>query len=230
MGAGKILKNFATQLLVQNLWNFASEQRSGMTFILSSRSKRRIVVRPPGESVNTNPYLASFLTGVIVRESHRKGVEGIKSLLESGLAAQADDLYWRVLRPTALLAGLFLVLLGQPLAGLCVFLLGFNILAQGERLVGYARGLKMGKKGLSMVLASMARTRSVLAPFAGGLMGIISAMFVFNLDRASAAFSVNWFVFAGFFTVSMVFAVLRISPLFNLLTNLVLVVILGMFI
>ena len=79
MGAGKVLRNFIAQLFVQNLWNFRTEQGPGMTLVLSSRSKNGKIVEPPRLTFNTNPYLASFLTGVLVREWNEKGMEDICS-------------------------------------------------------------------------------------------------------------------------------------------------------
>jgi len=181
MGAGKVLRNFIAQLFVQNLWNFRTEQRPGMTLVLSSRSKNGKIVESPRLTFNTNPYLASFLTGVLVREGHRAGIERVSSVLETSLAAAGDDLYWRVLRPTALLAGMFFVVIGQPLIGILIFLSGFNLFTQGERLVGYARGLKRGRKALSDVLASLGRVKRILLPLAGGLVGLLCAVLLFNL-------------------------------------------------
>ncbi len=67
------------QLFVQNLWNFESKQGPGITLALSSRSKNGKIVESPRLTFNTNPYLASFLTGVLVREWNEKGMEGISS-------------------------------------------------------------------------------------------------------------------------------------------------------
>jgi mannose/fructose/N-acetylgalactosamine-specific phosphotransferase system component IID len=227
MGTGKVLKNYMMQLLIQNLWSFTSEQKPGLTFLLSARSRENRVIRPPKATFNTNPYLASFLTGVIIREQHKKGAEGVSSILESTLAAHGDDLYWRVLRPAALLAGMVLVIVGQPLAGLCVFLVGFNFFAQGERLVGYARGLKKGRKAFTEVVTSITRIKKIVLPLAGGLVGLLCAVFIFNLDASRSLVTEGWFVFIPLFGISFVFAFLRISPLFNLLVNLLIVVVLG---
>lgn len=229
MGACKVLKNYLMQLFVQNMWSFASEQKPGITLVLSARSRRKMVIRPPQSTFNTNPYLASFLTGVLVREQRQEGKEGTSSLLESSLAAQGDDLYWRVLRPTALLAGMLLVVAAQPLIGILIFLLGFNLFAQGQRLIGHVRGLKRGRKALRDVLASLARLKRILLPLAGAVVGLFCAAIVFNLDTSGFLLRQGWFVFVPLFAVSLVFAFLRISPLFNLLGNLLIVVVLGIF-
>lgn len=227
MGAGKILKNFLVQLFVQNIWNFHSEQRPGMTLVLSSRSRKGKVVLPPRTSVNTNPYLASFLTGVIVREKHRKGVVEVSSILESSLAAQGDDVYWRILRPAALLAGILCVILGQPLIGLLVFFLGFNVMAQGERLFGYARGLKKGKRGLKEVLTSLGRMKKVLLPVSGALIGLLIASVLLPVHlNPLVAGGVEWYLFLPFFGLAFLGAMFRITPLLNLAVNLIVLVLL----
>ncbi len=228
MGAGKVIKNFAAQLFIQSLWNFASEQKPGITFVLSSRSRKKALVRPPLPTFNTNPFLASFLTGVLVREWHKDGVKDVTHLLESSLAAQGDDLYWRVLRPTALLAGMFLALLGQPLFALGVFLLGFNFFAQGERLLGYVRGFKRGRKALPHLIASLGRTKRIILPVAGVLIGLLAGAMIFRLDSSSFLLrDVEWFIFLPLLAVSFVFAVLRLSVLLNLVVNLLVVIVLG---
>jgi len=230
MGAGKVLKNFLAQLLVQNLWNFTSEQRPGITFALSSRAGKETLLRPPRTTFNTNPYLASFLTGVLAREQRRRGIAGVSLVLEGSLAAQGDDLYWRVLRPTALLAAMVLALVGKPVIGLAVFLVGFNLLAQGERLVGYVRGLKRGRGALKDVIARMTRVKRLLLTLGGVLMGLLAAVMIFRLDVSSGLLQPDqWMFFIPCLAVSLLFAVFKGSVILNLVVNLVVLAVLGAF-
>lgn len=228
MAFGKVLKNFVAQLLVQNIWNFSSEQRPGMMLVLSMRSKRGEVVTPPRLTFNTNPYLASFITGILVREMRRSKIEDVSSLLETSLAAQGDDLYWRILRPLTLLAGVLLALLGQPVFGVLVFLVGFNLIAQGERLSGYVRGLRKGKAGVSAMIASIRRKKKILLPVAGVLTGVLCGAMTLNLGIAGFFIQgTEWFVFIPMFALAFLFALLRLSPLLNLVVNLIVLVIIG---
>ena len=114
MGAAKILKNFIAQFFVQNLWNFASEQGPGMAFVLSARSRKKTVIRPPQSTFNTNPYLASFLTRVLVREQNKEGIEWVSSLLMES---------WFVFIPCFAISLVFALLRISPLFNLLVNLL-----------------------------------------------------------------------------------------------------------
>ena len=225
MGVRKIITNFMTQLFIQNVWNFSSEQRSGMILVLSTRT--RTVIRPPRSSVNTNPFYASFLTGILVREWNKKEIGTVLGVLESTLAVQGDDLYWRLLRPTALLAAIFLVLLGQPLLGIGVYLLGFNIFAQGERLVGYPRGLKNGKYAVGKLINNTARIKKVVFPIGGFVTGLLLGTSIFNIDISSPLINPDWFLFIPLFFISVLFSLFKIPTLLTFLFNLVALVIAG---
>lgn len=228
MAFGKILKNYISQLLIQNIWNFTSEQRPGMMFVLSSRSTTGKVVAPPRFSFNTNPYFASFLTGILVREARRGQAEEVSSILETSLAAQGDDLYWRILRPAALLAGSLCVLLGQPLVGIVAFLVGFNLFAQGERLLGYVRGLRLGRQGVNVMLGSIRLQKKILLPITGVIIGVLAGCMTLDLRfEGFLTQGVEWFIFIPMFAVAFLFALLRLPPLMSILLNLIVLVMIG---
>ncbi len=233
MVLSKILVNYLAQLFIQNGWNFRNEQRPGMTLVLSLRNRGKIT-SIPRNTVNTNPYLASFLAGVLVKERSRSNIEGTRnfeettSIMESGLAAHGDDLYWRILRPTSLFVAMGFVLFGQPLLGLLVFIFGFNILSQGERLLGFRRGLTKGKDGFVEFMKSLSRIKRIILIVSGVAVGFLVSCMLFSPHVESFLFNaVEWFVFLPLFLVSLMFAFLRISPFFNLLANLLVVIVLG---
>lgn len=235
MALPKILVNYLAQLLIQNGWNFRNEQKMGMTLVLSLENRGKIT-SVPRNTVNTNPYLASFFTGVLVNEMINKDkqpegkIEEISSTIESSLAAHGDDLYWRILRPTSLLVAMGFVMFGQPLIGLLVFIFGFNLLSQGERLLGYRRGLRKGKEAFLDFIKSLARLKRIILVVSGVVVGFLLACMIFSPQVESLLFNeVEWFVFMPLFVVSILFAFLRVSPFFNLLVNLLIVFLLGVF-
>lgn len=228
----KIFVNYLAQLLIQNGWNFRNEQKLGMTLILSLENRGKIT-SIPRNTVNTNPYLASFFTGVLVNEGAKQQggkIEEVSSIMESTLAAHGDDLYWRILRPTSLLVAMGFVLFGQPLIGLLTFFFGFNVLSQGERLLGYRRGVRKGKDGLLDFIKSLARMKRIMLVISGLAVGFLISCMLFSPSVESLLFNgVEWFVFLPLFVVSVLFSFLRVSSILNLLVNLLIVCLLGVF-
>ncbi|NLI98971.1 PTS system mannose/fructose/sorbose family transporter subunit IID [bacterium] len=223
----KILVNYMFQLFIQNGWNFHNEQRIGMTLALSIRNKGRIV-SIPRNTLNTHPYLASFLAGVLLKENSGEKMEEISSLLETSLAAQGDDLYWRLLRPAALLISMGFVLFGQPLIGMLVFFLGFNAFAQGERLVGFKRGLEKGKEALVPLLTSLSKIKKIVLIVAGVILGFLVSLMLFILNNEHFLFArVEWFIFLPLFAVSLFFSILKIPFILGLFFNLAAVIVVG---
>jgi len=97
-------------LVSASLWDL----QPGMAFVFSARSRKKAVIRSPQSTFNTNPYLASFLTGVLVREQNKEGIEWVSSLLMES---------WFVFIPCFAISLVFALLRISPLFNLLVNLL-----------------------------------------------------------------------------------------------------------
>ncbi|GEM_PF-1866101 len=226
MGFIKVLRNYLLQLFVQNVWNFKTEQSPGMRLVLSFNSKKGMPT-PPRSTFNTNPYLASYLSGVILKELRRGDKSGVSATLESSLAFQGDDLYWRVLRPVTLIVAMILVIFAHPSAGIIFFLLAFNILAQGERFIGFSRGVKKGRHGLKEMFINIARIKKTLLFTSALLVGFILSVMFFPLEDAGLLIlGFQWYWVLLLLSISLIFSIFRLSPLFNFAVNLVVIILL----
>lgn len=134
----KTIKNFVLQMFIQSTWSEKGQQKSGLLFALSGLTKKEKFKEKKKkiEIFNTNPYMASYLTGTLLKASP----ESVK-YMESYYAAVGDDVIWSTLRPALLLFSTFLIMI-QGIVGALGFLLMYNIICQGIRLLGFPLGIK----------------------------------------------------------------------------------------
>jgi len=102
---------------------------------------------------NTNPYLANFLIGGLIRlEEERRSGSGMspervilfKETLGRALASLGDQLFWLGLQPTVLMIGILFALMGKPagvLAPVLLFTVGQLIFRYRAIDLGYRLGI-----------------------------------------------------------------------------------------
>jgi mannose/fructose/N-acetylgalactosamine-specific phosphotransferase system component IID len=160
LGSGLKLRVWLWSLTLQGSWNPQRMQNLGLLTILLGwlRGERRhteqdrLFCRRYYEFFNTNPYLANFLIGGLLRlECHRRGGGDVPSgfartfrdSLGRALASIGDQLFWMGLRPALVMAACLCGLLGSGTAALVVF----AAFAAGQlvlRWVSLERGYRLG--------------------------------------------------------------------------------------
>jgi PTS system mannose-specific IID component len=150
-------------LALQASWNPQRMQNLGLLAVLvpwlRSRGcgveERRRFARRHYEFFNTNPYLANFVIGGILRlESEGSTSNGIsaptmrtfRNSLAPSFAGLGDQLFWLGLRPGVLLLAALFAFFGSPggaLAVVAAFTLGQLELRRRALQSGYARGFEI---------------------------------------------------------------------------------------
>ncbi len=150
-------------LALQAAWNPQRMQNLGLAAALAPWLRRRAPALPLArrfcrrhyEYFNTNPYLANFIVGGVLRleeENLRAGgrqnrlVLGFKSSLARAFASLGDQLFWLGLQPAVLMLSCLLGLAGRTWEGLLpVALFGAaQLLLRWRALAtGYALGLEI---------------------------------------------------------------------------------------
>lgn len=154
---------FLRLLVLQASWNHQRMQNLGLLACLMpwlrdrprDPERDRLFCRRYYEFFNTNPYLAGYVVGGLLRlEQEREGQGGLprgqaqvfRDSLARALASLGDQLFWLGLRPaTLLLAALLALVAGPaapwPLAGLALATVAFQFTWRWRSLGrGYAAG------------------------------------------------------------------------------------------
>ncbi len=122
---------FVRTLALQASWNHQRMQNLGLLVCLMpwlrdrerDADRDRLFCRRYYEFFNTNPYLAGYVIGGLLRLEHeREGAGGLprgqsqifRDSLARALASLGDQLFWLGLRPAAALLGCALALTGRP--------------------------------------------------------------------------------------------------------------------
>lgn len=141
---------------------------------------------------NTNPYMAGWLIGAVMRleeESHRTGVPSelkiakFKKHMSQSLAAIGDQVFWRQLKPICAMLGLVATAYFSTV-GLVVFLVAYNVPHLTMRFYGVVGGYHQGF-GLVKEL-SMSHFKDVIAyldKFAAFLVGALFVLFGFSQSQ-----------------------------------------------
>jgi PTS system mannose-specific IID component len=173
----------ATFLLT--LWNDRTLQGPGFAWTIES--KRCTAGRAAGYAAgfNTTPAMAPCVIGAVARmEDDGEPPENISMVKDSGstsLAAVGDQLFWGSLRPSAALAGLVALQLG-PIVSAALLLLAQGLPQLAFRILGLARGLKLGKLAIPVCIVS-ARRVFALSSVAGA---VLAGMFAGAVVRGAA--------------------------------------------
>lgn len=150
-------------LCIQGSWNYQTLIGTGFAFALlpalrhihqgDPAALERALARHAA-LFNSHPYLATVAAGAVARieadGAPPELVDRFKSALRGSLGSMGDRLVWLVWRPTTLLAGLSLLLIGAPWwLAVGVFLVSYNALHLWLRAwgldTGLAHGLQVGR-------------------------------------------------------------------------------------
>ncbi len=183
---------FARLLALQASWNHQRMQNLGLLVCLMpwlrarprDPERDRLFCRRYFEFFNTNPYLAGYVVGGLLRlETEREDAGGLprgqaqvfRDSLARAFASLGDQLFWLGLRPTVALAGCVLALTGQawPVVGLGAAVAAGQVAWRWHALGrGYAAGYDivglLGDPRWHRAIAGAKRAVRVLAGLAAG--------------------------------------------------------------
>ena len=187
---------------IQGSWNFPQMQGLGFLFALSpwlrqvnttgddadnaagdnvSNDDGNVVRRSLRRHLgyfNTNPYMATYVLGVVARlEEEGQGEESVRmrTNLMGPLGAIGDGLYWASFRPLCLLLALVIATIRVEIAPL-LFLAAYNAVHITDRWsylnMGYEKAHVAIEGALSLKDRSVGRiSRKLIAPVVGFLLG-----------------------------------------------------------
>jgi len=172
-----LLSAFLRSFFLQTAWNFEKGLNYGVAFVLAPVLRRlfppeeraRALVRHM-EYFNTQPYVASFILGAILRmEAERAGLPPVRqkqkeeeiSALKMGMmgpvAAVGDNLFWATIRPFCGILAVSLMYV-EPFRGAwlpavvpMLFLLVFNSAHLSVRMAGFVQGFRAGEQVVETV-------------------------------------------------------------------------------
>ena len=203
-GTAARLRVWLWSLSLQGSWNPQRMQNLGLLAVLLSWLRRaprdtdqdRMFCRRYYEFFNTNPYLANFLIGGLLRlEQRRRDGEAIpqgfartfRDSLGRAFASIGDQLFWMGMRPALVMAACLCGLLGQGEAALAVF----AAFAAGQlvlRWVSLGRGYRLGMDIVD-VLADRRWHRAVAAVHRAGMVltGVVAGLYLTRVQDVAAS-------------------------------------------
>ena len=128
---------YLRSLALQGSWNPQRMQNLGLLTTLlpwlrrqqAGHEQRRLFIRRHYEFFNTNPYLANYVVGGLLRleadlSAGRSGsgqqIRTFRDTLAPTFASLGDQLFWLGLRPTLLLVAILLAAVGLPFGSVAV--------------------------------------------------------------------------------------------------------------
>lgn len=193
IGTIDLLRVFARGLLIQASWSFERMQSLGFAYAIEPVLRKLYPVQAEYESrlklhmgyFNTQPYLASFILGAVVRLEQDRAlgiktdadVQGLKSSLMAPLGALGDSFFWGSFKPLVAVTAAALVMTGSWWAPL-LFLVLYNIGHLGLRVSVLFRGYETGGDAVDLMaryrFTSWARLFKVTSlAVLGGLLGMM---------------------------------------------------------
>jgi len=193
LGRAERLRVWLWSLTLQGSWNPQRMQNLGLAATLLAWLRRepreteqdRLFCRRYYEFFNTNPYLANFLIGGLLRlERHRRSggevppdfARTFRDSLGRAFASLGDQLFWMGLRPALVMAACLLALLGLPVAALGLFLAfaaGQLVLRWVSLDLGHALGMDildvLGDRRWHRAVAGIKRAGMLLACMVAGV-------------------------------------------------------------
>lgn len=198
MDLGALARGTVALLFLQSSWSFEGKQAIGFWLLLAAlarnRQERASLLSRFRRPSNTNHYLAGFSASALVREfrADPAAAERIEPALESMLAAQGDNLFWRALRPFWGAAAVFAGLLGLRWAP-WLFLAGFGVCTLATRIAGLFIGLRSGKSAVRRVADHVPRVGHGVELAGALLIGLLIVPGLFGHERLVWAWSLPAF-------------------------------------
>jgi mannose/fructose/N-acetylgalactosamine-specific phosphotransferase system component IID len=188
MGFIEILKGFFISMFLSSSWSYLGRQSVGILAILLSLTKgeKRNLIKERAlarNAFNTNPYCTGVMIGIVLNNENELQKESFFSL-QHIFGSIGDEFFWRALRPTLLsLSVLFLLIgylwskeinsIGVFVLTPLLFLLPYNIIAQGIRVRGLSQGKKLGRVAAVQLVELLRRPISKLYNLSAFIIGMI---------------------------------------------------------
>jgi len=191
IGPADLFRVFMRSLLIQASWSFERMQSLGFAYAVEPVLKKLYPDRAEYESrlklhldyFNTQPYLASFILGAVVRMEQDRAagrklesdVHDLKASLMSPLGALGDSFFWGSLKPFAVVTAVALVVAGSwwaPILFLAVYNIGHIALRAGSLMRGFKSGGDIIDLMASYRFTSRARQLKMISlSVIGGILG-----------------------------------------------------------
>jgi mannose/fructose/N-acetylgalactosamine-specific phosphotransferase system component IID len=192
IGARDLFRVFGRALLIQSSWSYERLQSLGFAFAIEPVLRKLYPDQAEYESrlwihleyFNTQPYLASFILGAVIRmeEDRTTGrnvsedVSSLKAALMAPLGALGDTFFWGALKPFAAVVAVALLMTGHWWAPL-LYLLFYNICHVGLRVGMLFWGYRSGGDAMALMarysLMNMAkRLKLITLTVLGGMIGM----------------------------------------------------------
>jgi PTS system mannose-specific IID component len=157
---------FRRSLLIQASWSYERMQSIGFAYAIEpvlrklypDRAEYESRLRVHLEYFNTQPYLASFILGAVVRMEEDRSrarkvsedVSSLKAALTAPLGALGDTFFWGALKPFAAVVAVALLLTGYWWAPL-LFLVFYNVWHVGLRAGMLFWGYRSGGDAMALM-------------------------------------------------------------------------------
>ena len=157
VGIGVLLRVLVRAFLLQASWSFERMQSLGFAWALAPALRRLYPddaafderLRYHAEYFNTQPYLASFIIGAVVRQEESRAagnttgddIQALKESLMGPLGALGDSFFWGSLKPLAAVIAAAMIIVGWlwgPLLYLLLYKFWHLGLRTGLLFWGYA--------------------------------------------------------------------------------------------
>lgn len=153
-------------MFYQANWNVDNMQGTGFSWLVKDLFKRNGIRFPAnfGENMkvpyyfNTNPYLITFILGMLMKECKENGrpLEYSKTYA-SALAALGDSFFWHSLRPFTFFISIWVAMIDPNMAVL-FYLILYNFFHIGFRFLGFYYGYGLGRNVI-MIFRKIAFSR-----------------------------------------------------------------------
>ena len=193
IGVSDLFGVFRRALLIQASWSYEHMQSLGFAFAIEpvlrklypDQAEYESRLRIHLEYFNTQPYLASFILGAVVRMEEDRAfgrnvsgdVSGLKAALMAPLGALGDTFFWGALKPCAAVVAVALLMTGHWWAPL-LFLVFYNVWHVGLRAGMLFWGYQSGGDAMALMtrhsLMNMAkRLKRITLTVLGGMIGMV---------------------------------------------------------
>lgn len=201
-------KSFLKSLIFTGNWNYENMQGSGFRYLLEEIDRANDLdidhkqLSRQTEYFNTHPFLVNFVLGVWFKEFIREGQpDYFKKVYSSALAALGDSFFWHSLRPISfIIAALFGLI--NPVLGVIVYLLIFNLFHFVFLYIGFDMGYVLGKEVISwfnrIKFNKWAGYSDFITSFLLGIL-LSTGLKEYGLETITYYFFATCFLVVGFF-------------------------------
>jgi PTS system mannose-specific IID component len=199
IGTADLLRVLGRSFLIQSSWSYERMQSLGFAYAIEpalrklypDRAEYEARLRLHMEYFNTQPYLASFIIGAVVRLERDRAtgrntapdIQGLKDSLMAPLGALGDSFFWGSLKPATAVIAASLLLTGSWWAPV-LYLALYNLWHLGIRAGSFFRGYRTGGDAVDLLaryrFTGRARTFKVVSLVVLG--GMIGAMPVWRTE------------------------------------------------